>query len=95
MTLCRVSLPAAVRLRLCGETATTCHHALTAPALTALALTAPLHAQTADYVIKHFYPHLEGDDKKYTKLLNEVVERTASLVAKWQLVGFVHGPPPL
>lgn len=47
--------------------------------------------QTADYVIKHFYPHLEGDEKKYAKLLAEVVDRTSSLVAKWQLVGFVHG----
>lgn len=47
--------------------------------------------QTADYVIKHFYPHLEGDEKKYAKLLTEVVDRTSSLVAKWQLVGFVHG----
>ena len=28
---------------------------------------------------------------KYAELLREVVRRTASLVAQWQAVGFVHG----
>ena len=28
---------------------------------------------------------------KYAEMLREVVKRTASLVAQWQAVGFVHG----
>ena len=30
-------------------------------------------------------------EDKYAELLREVVQRTASLVAQWQAVGFVHG----
>ena len=32
-----------------------------------------------------------GKADKYAELLREVVRRTASLVAQWQAVGFVHG----
>lgn len=45
----------------------------------------------ADFTIANHYQHLEGDSKHYVKLLQEVVSRTADLVVKWQLVGFVHG----
>ena len=106
----------------------------------------PLVRTLADYVIRHLYPHLEGElpihlphlsrmntlgshntfihassrcwdssqrcrdlwpleapglkphvlccagkADKYAELLREVVRRTASLVAQWQAVGFVHG----
>lgn len=45
----------------------------------------------ADYAINRHYPELEAVDNKYVGLLQEVANRHASLVAKWQLVGFVHG----
>jgi len=41
----------------------------------------------ADYTIAR---HFSGS-KTYLELLQEVVKRQASLIAKWQLVGFVHG----
>ena len=49
--------------------------------------------QTADYAIAHHFAELEKEDNKYLALLKRVVELTAALVAKWQMVGFVHGAP--
>lgn len=47
----------------------------------------------ADYAIAKFYPHLgelaAGD--RYAAFLREVALRTATLVARWQAVGFAHG----
>ena len=45
----------------------------------------------ADYTIKRHYPDIEGDESKYLSLLKEVIKRQAELIAKWQLVGFIHG----
>ena len=45
----------------------------------------------AEYVIKESYPHLENDDDRFFKMFCEVVERTATMIAKWQGVGFNHG----
>lgn len=45
----------------------------------------------ADYAIDRHYPELEAADNKYEALLQEVAQRHATLVAKWQLVGFIHG----
>lgn len=45
----------------------------------------------ADYAIKRHFPNIESDDNRYLLLLKEVVKRQAALIAKWQLVGFVHG----
>ncbi len=45
----------------------------------------------ADYAIGHHFPHLLGTAERYSGLLREVVERTAHLMAQWQLVGFAHG----
>jgi serine/tyrosine/threonine adenylyltransferase len=44
----------------------------------------------ADYTIKR---HLSGVDagSPYLSLLQEVIRRQAALIAKWQLVGFIHG----
>jgi uncharacterized protein YdiU (UPF0061 family) len=49
--------------------------------------------QLADYVIERHYPHLskEENTQRYVLLLNEVADRQATLVAKWMLVGFIHG----
>ena len=45
----------------------------------------------ADYAIKRHFLDIESDDNRYLLLLKEVVKRQAALIAKWQLVGFVHG----
>jgi len=45
----------------------------------------------ADYVIGHHYPHLAGAADKYARFFAEVVERTATLIAHWQAVGWAHG----
>lgn len=45
----------------------------------------------ADYAIQRHYPALGEADNPYLALLHSVIERQASLVAKWLLVGFIHG----
>ena len=48
-------------------------------------------AVLADYVIEQHFPHLRHAPDKYVRFFAEVVERTASLVAQWQAVGWAHG----
>jgi uncharacterized protein YdiU (UPF0061 family) len=45
----------------------------------------------ADYVLAEQFPELGDDPAPYAALLREVVQRTARLIAQWQLVGFAHG----
>jgi uncharacterized protein YdiU (UPF0061 family) len=45
----------------------------------------------ADYTIERHFPGIAKDEDKYLLMLREAVKRQASLVAKWQLVGFIHG----
>ncbi|MBQ6631758.1 MAG: YdiU family protein [Romboutsia sp.] len=45
----------------------------------------------ADYSIKRHYPNIKDDENKYINFLKEVIKGQASLVAKWQTVGFIHG----
>jgi uncharacterized protein YdiU (UPF0061 family) len=45
----------------------------------------------ADYIIARNYPEIAGADNPYLALLEAVIGRTASLIARWQLVGFIHG----
>jgi uncharacterized protein YdiU (UPF0061 family) len=45
----------------------------------------------ADYTIRRHFPDLAADGNPYLALLKAVVERQASLVARWLLVGFIHG----
>jgi len=45
----------------------------------------------ADYAIDRHFPHIADSDNKYLLFYREVCQRQASLIAKWQLVGFVHG----
>lgn len=47
--------------------------------------------ELADYSIKRHYPHIRDDENKYLNFLKEVINSHASLVAKWQSVGFIHG----
>jgi uncharacterized protein YdiU (UPF0061 family) len=48
-------------------------------------------APLADHVILEGYPHLVGKPDRYSRWLEEVVDRTARLIAQWQAVGFCHG----
>ena len=45
----------------------------------------------ADYTIRRHYPDLVTDGNPYLALLRAAMERQASLVARWLLVGFIHG----
>lgn len=47
--------------------------------------------QLADYAISRHYPEIQNDHNPYLSLLNKVIERQASLIAKWQSIGFIHG----
>ncbi|MEY3018804.1 MAG: hypothetical protein RL336_1939 [Pseudomonadota bacterium] len=43
--------------------------------------------QLADYVMARHYPHCQT----YAEWFSEVVSRTATLMAQWQVAGFTHG----
>lgn len=45
----------------------------------------------ADYAINRHFPEIETVENRYLLLLEEVMKRQAALIAKWQLVGFIHG----
>ncbi len=45
----------------------------------------------ADYVLERQYPGARGAAHPYRALLVEVIGRQAELIARWMLVGFVHG----
>ncbi|WP_331463140.1 protein adenylyltransferase SelO [Konateibacter massiliensis] len=45
----------------------------------------------ADYTIIRHFPGIATFENKYLLLLREVIKRQASLISKWQLVGFIHG----
>ncbi|HEY0328067.1 MAG TPA: YdiU family protein [Rhodopseudomonas sp.] len=45
----------------------------------------------ADHVIARHYPNANNDKQPYLALLQEVIARQAELVARWLLVGFIHG----
>ncbi|MDR7870125.1 MAG: YdiU family protein [Tissierellaceae bacterium] len=47
--------------------------------------------ELADYTIKRHFPSIENEKYKYILFLKEVIKRQAKLVAKWQVVGFIHG----
>ena len=45
----------------------------------------------ADYVIARHYPDAAHAEHPYRALLDAVIEGTGRLIARWQLVGFIHG----
>ncbi len=45
----------------------------------------------ADYVIDQHFPHLREVADKYARFFAQVVERTGTLIAQWQAVGWAHG----
>ena len=47
--------------------------------------------QLANYVIKQSYPQLENEENKYEKMFYSLVDRSAKLMALWQVYGFQHG----
>lgn len=47
--------------------------------------------QLADYTIKRHFGQPDNGINPYIYLLEEVIQRQAKLISKWQLVGFVHG----
>jgi uncharacterized protein YdiU (UPF0061 family) len=45
----------------------------------------------ADYAIRRHYPAVADTADKYRDFLRAVVVRQAELIARWQMVGFIHG----
>ncbi|SDD82812.1 Uncharacterized conserved protein YdiU, UPF0061 family [Paenibacillus sp. UNCCL117] len=45
----------------------------------------------ADYALQRHYPDAYHASNRYLALLQAVIKRQAELIAKWQLVGFIHG----
>jgi uncharacterized protein YdiU (UPF0061 family) len=44
-----------------------------------------------DYTLQRHYPEVKDAEQPVPALLQAVLERQAALIARWQLVGFVHG----
>ena len=45
----------------------------------------------ADYAINRHFPELADLPSRYLEFFRAVMDRQAALVARWQLVGFIHG----
>ena len=45
----------------------------------------------ADYAIERHYPQVAEVPEKYLDFFRAVTDRQASLIAQWQLIGFIHG----
>lgn len=45
----------------------------------------------ADYTLQRHFPEVDAVENRYLLLLQEVIKRQALLIARWQLVGFIHG----
>ena len=45
----------------------------------------------AEYTLHRHLPDIDDVENRYLLLLQEVIKRQATLIAKWQLVGFIHG----
>ena len=45
----------------------------------------------ADHVIARHYPDLSGREDPYLALLKAIIAAQAGLVARWMLIGFIHG----
>jgi len=45
----------------------------------------------ADYAIERHYPNVKSASNQYLAFLQEVIKQQATLIAEWQLVGFIHG----
>lgn len=47
--------------------------------------------ELADYTINRHYSYIADEENKYLAFLKEIIKKQAELIAKWQLVGFIHG----
>ncbi|WP_312575134.1 protein adenylyltransferase SelO family protein [Clostridium sp.] len=45
----------------------------------------------ADYTLQRHFKETDDKENRYLFLLQEVIKNQAELIAKWQLVGFIHG----
>ena len=45
----------------------------------------------ADHVIERHYPEASEQPNRYLALLSAVIRKQAELIARWQLLGFIHG----
>lgn len=45
----------------------------------------------ADYAIQRHYPEIEDNEDRFLHLFEKMMDQQASLIAKWQMVGFIHG----
>ncbi len=45
----------------------------------------------ADYVVARHYPEAARSERPYRALLDAVIRAQAELIARWMLVGFIHG----
>jgi uncharacterized protein YdiU (UPF0061 family) len=45
----------------------------------------------ADYTRARHYPELAGSPEPYLSLFHAILAKQASLIARWQMVGFIHG----
>ena len=45
----------------------------------------------AEYSIKRHFPDIEAGEGRYLSFVKEVIKGQARLIAKWQLMGFIHG----
>lgn len=45
----------------------------------------------ADYALERHFPYVQNNSNPYLALFQEVTKRQATLLAKWQLAGFIHG----
>lgn len=45
----------------------------------------------ADYTLQRHFKEVDDKENRYLFLLQEVIKNQAGLIAKWQLVGFIHG----
>ncbi|MGP4864623.1 protein adenylyltransferase SelO [Psychrobacter sp. T6-5] len=50
-----------------------------------------LLGEFTDYMIDTYYPECRDSDAPIAAFLTAVVERTARMIADWQLIGFAHG----
>ena len=47
--------------------------------------------ELADFVLRESYPHLVNHPNKYEELFFAITDKTISLMALWQSIGFMHG----
>ena len=47
--------------------------------------------ELADYTLDRHFENYKKEKNKYKYLLDEVIKKQAELIAKWQLIGFIHG----